>query len=89
MISVSTTAPIWGEIAKDRKGWVFNSDESVPGLVEAVDSVNNCKSIYDVYKISAPEYNDKMTVPVLWDKKTSKVVNNESIEILRMLNDEF
>ena len=31
----------------------------------------------------------KYTVPVLWDKKTSRIVNNESAMILRMLNTEF
>ena len=33
--------------------------------------------------------NNKPTVPVLWDKKTRTIVNNESSEIIRMLNDEF
>ncbi len=36
-----------------------------------------------------PEYRGRVTVPVLWDKETSRIVNNESAEIIRMLNSEF
>lgn len=43
----------------------------------------------DVYKLNDPDYNGRVTVPVLFDLKTQKIVNNESAEILRMLNSEF
>lgn len=43
----------------------------------------------DVYKLNDPEYNARVTVPVLFDLKTQKIVNNESSEIIRMLNSEF
>lgn len=36
-----------------------------------------------------PDDSGRYTVPVLWDKKTSTIVNNESSEIIRMLNSEF
>ncbi|CAF1437609.1 unnamed protein product [Rotaria sp. Silwood1] len=43
----------------------------------------------DVYKLSQPDYSGRVTVPVLFDLKTQKIVNNESPEIIRMLNSEF
>jgi len=36
-----------------------------------------------------PQYSGRFTVPILWDKKTNTIVNNESSEIIRMLNTEF
>src|SRR5262249_31009762 len=41
------------------------------------------------YTESDPRYTGKVTVPTLWDTKTKRVVNNESPEIIRMLNSEF
>lgn len=43
----------------------------------------------DVYKLNEPNYSDRVTVPVLFDLKAQKIVNNESSEIIRMLNSEF
>ncbi|CAF0726744.1 unnamed protein product [Adineta ricciae] len=43
----------------------------------------------DVYKLNDPDYSGRVTVPVLFDLKTQKIVNNESAEIIRMLNSEF
>lgn len=43
----------------------------------------------DLYFMVDPEYAGRYTVPVLWDKKTNTIVNNESSEIIRMLNTEF
>ena len=52
------------------------------------DTVNNCKSIRDLYELS--NYSGgKYPVPVLWDKKEKCIVNNESSEIIRMLNSAF
>ncbi len=43
----------------------------------------------DVYRKAQPGYSGRVTVPVLWDKKTETIVSNESSEIIRMLNSAF
>ena len=65
-------------------GWTF---EDGPGVIK--DSVNNAHYLYEVYKAADDNYSGRVTVPVLWDKQTGKIVNNESSEILRMLNSAF
>src|SRR5690606_9774161 len=47
------------------------------------------KYMYKVYLRAQPEYSGRVTVPVLWDKKRDTIVNNESAEIIRMLNSAF
>jgi putative glutathione S-transferase len=66
------------------EGWTF---EEGPGVVQ--DSVNGAKRLYEVYAKADPDYSGRVTVPVLWDKKTATIVNNESAEIIRMLNSAF
>ena len=53
------------------------------------DTVNGKANLRDVYLLSHPKYAGRPTVPVLFDKKTKKIVSNNSAEILRMLNTEF
>lgn len=51
------------------------------------DTVNGNQSyLRNVYNIAYPGFDGKATVPLLWDKKRSTIVNNESAEILRILN---
>lgn len=45
--------------------------------------------LYELYRLVDPNYDDRATVPVLWDKKRQTIVSNESSEIMRMLNSEF
>src|SRR5678815_4984114 len=45
--------------------------------------------LYELYTRTKPDYTGRVTVPVLWDSKGGRIVNNESSEILRMLNTEF
>jgi len=45
--------------------------------------------VHQVYSAAQPDYTGRATVPVLWDRKTKTIVNNESSEIIRMLNSEF
>jgi len=45
--------------------------------------------LHRLYALAVPDYTGKATVPVLWDKKTRRIVNNESSEIIRMLNTAF
>ena len=43
----------------------------------------------EAYLATDPGFDGRVTVPALWDKKTGRIVNNESSEIIRMLNSEF
>ncbi|TPX40960.1 glutathione transferase [Synchytrium endobioticum] len=66
-------------------GWRFNPQ--VPGGTP--DEVNGASLLKDIYFKANPEYSGRFTVPVLWDKKHKTIVNNESSEIIRMLNTNF
>ncbi|XP_067946424.1 glutathionyl-hydroquinone reductase YqjG-like isoform X1 [Watersipora subatra] len=68
------------------KGWSFNPE--VAGCTP--DSVNGYSCLRQVYtEHGAENFNGKVTVPVLYDKKNKEIVNNESSEIIRMLSAEF
>lgn len=54
----------------------------------APDTINGAKYVRDLYEKVSSSF-QKYTVPVLWDKKTSTIVNNESSDILRMFNTVF
>lgn len=79
VISVSIVDPVW-----DETGWYFSD---YPGSIP--DFVNHKKSLIDIYRMADEKYQDEETTPVLWDKKESKIVNNESAEIIRMFDVEF
>ncbi len=66
------------------QGWQF-SDNS--GCVR--DTVNHADYLWQVYVKSDPTYTGRVTVPVLWDKQTNQIVNNESRQIIQMFNSEF
>jgi putative glutathione S-transferase len=66
-------------------GWTFKED--FPGVIP--DSVLSKKYLYEVYQESDPNFSGKVTVPVLFDKKTNTIVSNESSEIIRMMNTAF
>jgi putative glutathione S-transferase len=65
-------------------GWTFNKDEGSSG-----DAVNNNSKLSEIYLLANTKYSGRVSVPVLWDKKTKTIVNNESSEIIRMLNSAF
>jgi putative glutathione S-transferase len=66
-------------------GWTLQAKDPAATL----DSVQGFKTLKEVYLSCAPEYKGSITVPVLFDKKTKTIVNNESPEIIQMLNKEF
>jgi len=68
------------------ESWTFDESE-YSGVIG--DSVNGFSRLYELYIKADANYTGRVTVPVLWDKKTSTIVNNESSEIIRMLNSEF
>jgi putative glutathione S-transferase len=78
-ISISIVDPLMGE-----RGWEFTEG---PGCIP--DTVNGVSYLHQVYTLGRRDYTGRVTVPVLFDKRTKKIVNNESSEIIRMLNREF
>jgi putative glutathione S-transferase len=79
VISLSVVDPLMGA-----EGWVFGDG---PGCIP--DTVNGARRLYEIYVKARPDYTGRVTVPVLWDKREQTIVNNESAEIIRMLNSEF
>lgn len=69
------------------QGWTFEANPAFPECIP--DTVNGFHYLHEAYSASEPRYSGKVTVPTLWDKKTKRIVNNESSEIIRMLNSEF
>lgn len=61
-------------------GWVFG---------ENGDPLYELDYAYQLYLKADPSYQGRVTVPILWDKKTKTIVNNESIEIIRLFNSAF
>src|SRR5882757_1863931 len=70
-----------------QQGWTFESDPRFPDCTP--DTVNGFHYLHEAYTATDKKYTGKVTVPTLWDQKTKRVVNNESSEIIRMLNSEF
>ncbi|MGF1499871.1 MAG: glutathione S-transferase family protein [Elainellaceae cyanobacterium] len=62
-------------------GWVFEKDFDADGTI--------CRALADLYRVAQPGYGGRSTVPVLWDTQTCTIVNNESAEIIEILNDAF
>ena len=70
-----------------KQGWTFAHDPAFPDCTP--DTVNGFHYLHEAYTATDPRYTGKVTVPTLWDKKTGRIVNNESPDIIRMLNSEF
>ena len=66
-------------------GWSFSND--FPKTTG--DSLHFKSYIHEIYQLSDKKVSSKATVPILWDKKTSTIVNNESAEIIRIMNSSF
>jgi len=78
-ISVSVVSPDMLE-----NGWVFDGYD---GATE--DHLFGSKYMHEIYTKAQPDITTRVTVPVLWDKKTNQIVNNESAEIIRIFNTAF
>jgi putative glutathione S-transferase len=63
--------------APEEGGWVFDQEEE------------GCRTLAELYALATPGYQGRSTVPVLWDTQTKTIVNNESAEIIVMLNSQF
>ena len=62
---------------------------SIPALASFADPIFGANELREFYVKARPDYSGRVTVPVLWDKKTGTIVNNESSEIIRMFNSAF
>ncbi len=79
MISVSVVHWLMLE-----NGWTFDDG---PGVIP--DPIFGARYLYEIYARAEPRYTGRVTVPMLWDKATGTIVNNELSEIIRMFNSAF
>ena len=79
VISVSITEPLYG-----KTGWEFGTARG-----GTKDTENGKATLAEIYLLADQDYTGRVSVPVLWDKKRRTIVNNESSEIIRMLNSAF
>ena len=78
-ISMSVVDPI-----RDDRGWRFGDG---PGFSR--DPVNGYEFLSEAYLATDPRYTGRVTVPVLWDKQTNRMVSNSDDDIMRMFETEF
>ena len=78
MIPVFVVSPLMAE-----NGWTFAPGDGV------VPDPDGASYMYEVYQRAQSDYSGRVTVPVLWDTQRSTIVNNESSEIIRILNSAF
>jgi putative glutathione S-transferase len=74
VVGISHVDPI-----RDARGWAFTG-----GLY--TDEVEGMRFLSEAYIRTNPEYAGHVSAPVLWDRTTRRIVNNESSEIIRMFN---
>jgi len=79
VVSVSMIDPI-----RDEQGWAFREG---PGYSR--DPINNFSFLSEAYLATKPDFKGRVTVPVLWDKKTHRIVNNSEDDICPMFQDVF
>ena len=79
MISMSVVNAFMGD-----EGWTFEDGDGV-----IPDEVLGATRMHQVYTAAQADYTGRVTIPVLWDKKTQTIVSNESSEIIRMFNSAF
>jgi len=83
-ISLSVVDPFMGE-----NGWAFTAPDGSITAGSTGDEINHAHYLYEIYAKARRGYSGRVTVPVLWDKEKRTIVNNESAEIIRMLNSAF
>ncbi|MDN3552163.1 glutathione S-transferase family protein [Halomonas almeriensis] len=79
LLDVSVTSPLMLD-----QGWSYQRDEGSSG-----DPLNGVSFHHQLYTMTDPAYTGRVTVPALWDKQQARIVNNESAELVRMLNTAF
>jgi putative glutathione S-transferase len=79
VVGMTAVDPIRGD-----RGWAFRS-----GTGHTADAVNGFQFLSEAYTASDPKYQARVTVPVLWDKETRRIVSNSDDDIMRMFNEVF
>ena len=79
VVTMSVVDPV-----RDERGWRFGE-----GRGHGPDPVNGFGFLSEAYTATQADYGGRVTVPVLWDRRTRRIVNNESSEIIRMLDGAF
>ena len=69
---------------RDERGWAFRN-----GPDYSEDPINGFAYLSEAYTATDPAYHGRVTVPVLWDEQTGRIVSNSDDDILRMLECEF
>lgn len=80
VISISVVDP-----RLSSRGWAFGD---FPGA-DPIDPLIGARHAYELYTKTDGTYTGRVSIPILWDKKTYRIVNNESADILRILNTGF
>lgn len=70
---------------REERGWQFSPEK--PGCTP--DTVNQTDYLESVYRMADSSFDGRPTVPVLWDRASGTIVNNESAEIMKMFADSF
>lgn len=79
MVSLDVVLP-----RRSAEGWIFAASPEANS-----DSLLGSRALHEIYAAADAAFSGRVTVPVLWDKKHRTIVNNESSEIIRMLNSAF
>src|SRR4030095_11631907 len=77
---------------RDDKGWAFRDPSGriqTGAPFESTDPISGFKFLSNAYKATDPDFDERVTVPVLWDKETKRIVNNCEDDICRMFNNVF
>ena len=69
---------------RDDRGWIFDNEDPAYR-----DTELGRDALHEVYIAADPQVTGRVTVPVLWDRERETIVNNESAEIIRMMNTSF
>ena len=79
---------------RDERGWAFrdpnpSSEQHLAASFASTDPINGFHFLAEAYELTEPNFDGRVTVPVLWDKETRRIVNNCEDDICRMFNDAF
>jgi putative glutathione S-transferase len=86
---------------RDERGWAFRDpsggthavasgkEDNAEVVPPSTDPVNGFHFLSEAYRATDPNYRGRVTVPVLWDRQTKRIVSNSDDDLLRMFNSEF
>lgn len=69
---------------RDERGWAFHE-----GVGHSLDPINGFRFLSEAYRATAPDFQGRVTVPVLWDTVTQRIVTNSDDDLMRIFNKEF